>query len=139
MSMADPTTDRVGQPEIEVEVVKRRLGYSLYKYKVVDVFRWLPTELVIPIALCEVCGGRVSRLTSRGGFSYFRHRHRLAFLILSEKGGERRYSYNGGIPALHEAGRRWVEGASLYEVEELVSKALKPIGGRGEAVKLGRV
>jgi hypothetical protein len=33
----------------------------------------------------------------RGGFSYFRHHHRLAFLILSEKGGERRYSYNGGF------------------------------------------
>jgi hypothetical protein len=114
-------------PVIEVKVVKQRSGQSIYRYKVVDVFRWLPTELAIPIVLCEICGGRASKLTSRGDFSYFRHHHRLSALILFEKNGERRYSYDGENPALHEAGRRWVEGAPLYEVEELVSKILKSI------------
>jgi hypothetical protein len=132
MNTVEPIT---GSPAIEVKVVKRRSGQSIYRYKVVDVSRWLPTELAIPIALCEVCGGRASRLTSRGNFSYFRHHHRLSILILFEKNGDRRYSYDGGIPALHEAGRKWVEGAPLYEVEELVSKALRQIRSGGEAVE----
>jgi hypothetical protein len=59
MNTVEPTTDNV---VIEAKVVKQRSGQSVYRYKVVDIFRWLPTELAIPIALCEVCGGRASRL-----------------------------------------------------------------------------